>query len=318
MDEILRAEGISRIFEDGGLLGPKRIVRAVDDVSFSVYKGEVFVLAGESGSGKSTLANLILNPAEADSGKVFFGGRAVDGASDLKKVRMSCQMVHQDPYDSVNPGMKVADIVAEPLEIHGEGDKSYRKKRVLEALSEVRLEPPAEIAAKHPHMLSGGQRQRVALARALALKPGIIIADEPVSMLDVSIRAEMLELMSGLRKSHGITFLYITHDLATARHFGDRIAVMYSGKIVEEGPVDTVLLRPAHPYTQALIDAISEPDPGNLHREKIIRINDPPNDLRGGCSFRSRCPYAIDRCAEEPELEDAGGGRRVACFARLE
>ena len=182
-------------------------------------------------------------------------------------------MVYQDPYDSINPQMKIKDIISEPLEIHKIGDKQKRAELVREVLHEVKLEPADDIMEKYPHMLSGGQRQRVVLARALVLKPKMIIADEPVSMLDVSIRADVLELMEGLRQKYKISFLYITHDLATARYFGQKIAILHKGKIVEIGPIDEVLLTPKHPYTQALIDAISEPDPNNLTREKIIRTN---------------------------------------------
>lgn len=177
-------------------------------------------------------------------------------------------MIHQDPYDSINPRMKIGDIISEPLEIHKIGNKKERDRRVIEVLHEVKLEPVDEIIKKLPHMLSGGQRQRVVLARALSISPKIILADEPVSMLDVSIRAEMLELMKHLQKKHEISFIYITHDLDTARYFGQRIGILYLGKIVELGPIDEVLLKPKHPYTQALIDAISEPDPNNTDKEK--------------------------------------------------
>jgi len=232
---------------------------------------------------------------------------------------MQCQMVHQDPYDSINPRMKVFDIISEPLEIHKLGSKEERKNRVIEVLKEVRLEPAEEIVKKYPYMLSGGQRQRIVIARALALKPKLIIADEPVSMLDVSIRAEVLELMNELQKKNGITFIYITHDLATARYFGQRIAILYLGKIVEMGSIDDVLLHPKHPYTQALIDALSEPNPDNLHKEKKIRINEPLDiDVYKGCRFRARCPYAIEQCKEEPPLESVGNKRDVACFVKLD
>lgn len=320
MDEILKVEGLRKIFEKKSLFSSKTsIVRAVDDVSFILQRGKVFVLAGESGSGKSTTARLILNAVERDSGKIFFNGEEIkDDPKKLDKLRKQCQMVYQDPYDSINPRMRIYDIVSEPLEIHNIGNSEERRKMVLDALREVRLEPADEIISKHPHMLSGGQRQRVVLARALVLKPQIIIADEPVSMLDVSIRAEILELMQELQKRHNISYLYITHDLATARFFGDRIAIMYLGKIVEEGPIDDVLLKPKHPYTQALIDAISEPDPDNLHREKKVRINEPLDiDVYQGCRFRARCPYAIEKCKEEPSLEQ-NDNRKVACFVSLD
>ena len=294
------------------------IVKAVEDVSFSLHNDEVLVIAGESGSGKSTIAKLILGAITPDSGKVVFQGKVIkNNTNSLMEIRMNCQMVHQDPYDSINPRMKVRDIVSEPLEIHNIGHGSEREKIVLDTLREVKLEPAEEIANKYPHMLSGGQRQRVVLARALVLRPKIIIADEPVSMLDVSIRAEVLELMKNIQKKNNISFIYITHDLATARYFGDRIIILYLGKIMEFGPINQVLLEPRHPYTQALIDAISEPDPDNLYKEKIIRINEPLDiDFYSGCRFLARCPYAIKKCKDVPMLETRDG-RNVACFVDI-
>lgn len=321
MDEILEVQDLTKYFTKKSLFSSKATtVRAVDGVSFSLRKGEVFVLAGESGSGKSTIARLILKAIDADSGKIFFNGEEItDDKKSIKKLRMSCQMVYQDPYDSINPRMRIFDIVCEPLEIHNIGNAEERKKIVLDALREVKLEPAEDIVKKYPHMLSGGQRQRVVLARALVLKPKIIIADEPVSMLDMSIRAEMLELMEELQKKYEISYIYITHDLATARFFGKRIAIMYLGKIVEAGPVNDVLLHPRHPYTQALIDAISEPNPDNLYVEKKIRINEPLDiDVYQGCRFRARCPYAIDKCKDEPPLEKLDNQREVACFVKLD
>jgi len=321
VNEILKVEHLKKYYIKKGLFGSKStIVRATDDVSFSLKKGEVFVLAGESGSGKSTIAKLILKSIEPDSGKIFFEDQEINNEQkNLKKIRMNCQMIHQDPYDSINPRMKVMDIVSEPLEIHNIGNKDERLQRVIQVLHEVKLEPVDEMLKKYPHMLSGGQRQRVVLARALALKPKIILADEPVSMLDVSIRAEMLELMQELQKKYNISFIYITHDLATARYFGQRIGILYMGKIVEMGPIDQVLVNPKHPYTQALIDAISEPDPDNLHREKKIRINEPSDvDVYQGCRFRARCPYVIEKCKDEPKLEKADDEHYAACFVKLD
>jgi len=321
MNEILRVEHLKKYFIKKGIFGKKSdVVRATDDVSFTLNEGEVFVLAGESGSGKSTIAKLILKSIESDSGKIFFEGQEIDNKKkNLKKIRMNCQMIHQDPYDSINPRMKIGDIVSEPLEIHNLGNKAERMKRVIEVLHEVKLEPVEEILKKYPHMLSGGQRQRVVLARALALKPKIILADEPVSMLDVSIRAEMLELMQQLQKKYTISFVYITHDLATARYFGQRIGILYLGKIVEEGPINQVLYNPKHPYTQALIDAISEPDPENLHQEKKIRINETTDvDVYQGCRFRARCPYVIEKCTNEPKLEKITEEHLSACFVKLD
>jgi len=294
------------------------LVKAVEDVTFSLYNDEVLVVAGESGSGKSTIAKLILRAITPDSGKIIFQGEEIsDSPESMMKIRMDCQMIHQDPYDSINPRMKVKDIVSEPLEIHNISDGSERKNIVLDALREVKLEPPEDIANKYPHMLSGGQRQRVVLARALVLRPKIIIADEPVSMLDVSIRAEILDLMKNIQKKNNISFIYITHDLATARYFGQRIIILYLGKIMEYGSINSVLLEPRHPYTQALIDAISEPDPDNLYKEKIIRINDPLDiDVYSGCRFLARCPYAIKKCKDVPILETRDE-RNVACFVDI-
>ena len=254
----------------------RRYIKAVDDVSFKIEKGKVLVLAGESGSGKTTLARLILRAMDTDSGSIIFEGEDVVKISGnkLKKFRTNVQMIHQDPYASFDPRMKIMDIVMEPLTIHDKrSSKEERQVKVLRSLEDVRLEPAIEIAQKFPHMLSGGQRQRVALARSLVLKPKLIVADEPVSMLDVSVRAEILELMKNLKDRFQISYLYITHDLSTSRYIGDDIAIIYSGKIVEIGPINQVLLNPLHPYTQALIDAIPRP-PGtnnsldNLENER--------------------------------------------------
>jgi len=274
LSEILKIEHLKKYYVKKKMFSSKSsIVKAADDVTFSIKKGEVFVLAGESGSGKTTIAKLILKSIQSDSGKIIFEDQEIDNQKkNLEKIRMNCQMIHQDPYDSINPRMKIGDIISEPLEIHNAGNKQQRMKRVIEVLQEVKLEPAEEIIKKYPHMLSGGQRQRVVLARALALKPKIILADEPVSMLDVSIRAEMLELMKELQTKYNISFIYITHDLATAKYFGQRIAILYLGKIVETGPINQVLENPKHPYTQALIDAISEPDPENYTKKRKLEL----------------------------------------------
>ena len=320
MTEILKIEHLKKYYIKKKIFSSKSsIVKATDDVSFSIKKGEVFVLAGESGSGKTTIVKLILKSIQADAGKIIFENQEIDEQKkNLEKIRMNCQMIHQDPYDSINPRMKIKDIILEPLEIHNVGNKEERSRRVLEVLKEVKLEPVEEIMKKYPHMLSGGQRQRVVLARALAVKPKIILADEPVSMLDVSIRAEMLELMRALQKKHHISFIYITHDLATAKYFGQRIAILYLGKIVETGPINQVLSSPKHPYTQALIDAISEPDPDNIYKEKKIRIKEPTQkkDVEG-CRFKSRCPYVIKQCEIEPNLEKVGNEHFSACYVKI-
>ena len=274
MDEILRIEKLNKNFTKKGIFQSKsHIVTAAKNVSFSLGSDEILAIAGQSGSGKSTIAKLILGAVEPDSGKIFFDGKISNNSEGLKRLRMQCQMVYQDPYDAINPRMKISDIISEPLEIHSIGNSKSRSQMVLDVLKEVKLEPADEIAKKYPHMLSGGQRQRVVIARALVVKPKIIIADEPVSMLDVSIRAEILELMTEIQKQNKISFIYITHDLSTAKHFADRIIILYNGEIVESGDANTVLTNPEHPYTQALINAISEPDPKNLYKEKKIMWN---------------------------------------------
>ncbi|MDC0522897.1 ABC transporter ATP-binding protein [Nitrosopumilus sp.] len=320
MTEILKIENLKKYYIKKKIFSSdSSIVKATDRISFSIKKGEVFVLAGESGSGKSTIAKLILKAIPADEGKIIFEDQEIDEQKkNLQKIRMNCQMIHQDPYDSINPRMKIKDIILEPLEIHNVGNKEERHRRLLEVLKEVKLEPVEEIMKKYPHMLSGGQRQRVVLARALALKPKIILADEPVSMLDVSIRAEMLELMKQLQEKYQISFIYITHDLATAKYFGQRIAILYLGKIVEIGPINQVLESPKHPYTQALIDAISEPDPSNIHKIREIRIKESDTEKSvKGCRFKSRCPYAIEQCDIEPNLEEIENEHFAACHVEL-
>jgi len=274
MSEILRIENLIKKFQKKNLFSADSDeITAADKVNFSLNHGEILAIAGQSGSGKSTIAKLILRAIEPDSGKIFYKNTEIKNNSDeLKKFRMKCQMVYQDPYDSINPRMTIQDIVNEPLEIHNIGTKQERRKRVIETLRMVKLEPTEEIAKKHPHMLSGGQRQRVVIARAIVVKPEIIIADEPVSMLDVSIRAEILELMKEIQNRNKISMIYITHDLATAKHFADNIVILNSGKVMETGPIDKVLLNPENSYTKALIAAISEPNPENLYKMKEISL----------------------------------------------
>ena len=274
MSEILKVEDLTKKFKKKNLFSADSDeINAVDKVNFSLNHGEILAIAGQSGSGKSTIAKLILRAIEPDSGKIFYKNNEIKNNSDeLKKFRMKCQMVYQDPYDSINPRMTIQDIVNEPLEIHNIGTKDDRRKRVIETLRMVKLEPVEEIVRKHPHMLSGGQRQRVVIARAIVVKPEIIIADEPVSMLDVSIRAEILELMKEIQKKNKISMIYITHDLATAKHFADNIVILNSGRIMEVGPINKVLLSPENHYTKALIAAISEPDPANLYKMKDISL----------------------------------------------
>jgi peptide/nickel transport system ATP-binding protein len=237
-------------------------IKAVDDISFTLGRGKVLVLAGESGSGKTTVARLVMRATDPDNGSIIFEGKDVTHytGSQLKEFRTAVHMVYQDPYASLNPRMKIMDIIAEPLNIHDKtSSKGQKAEKALSALRDVRLEPAEDIASRFPHMLSGGQRQRVAMARALVLRPRLIVADEPVSMLDVSVRGEILELMQALKNRFNISYLYITHDLSTARYVGDDLAIMNAGKIVEMGPIDRVLSDPFHPYTKALISAVPEP-----------------------------------------------------------
>ena len=274
MTEILKVENLTKKFKKKNLFSsnPEEVI-AADSVNFSLERGEILTIAGQSGSGKSTIAKLILRSLQPDSGKIFYNQKEIkDGSNELKKFRMKCQMVYQDPYDSINPRMTIQDIVNEPLEIHELGTKEERKKRVIDTLRMVKLEPAEEIARKYPHMLSGGQRQRVVIASAIVVQPEIIIADEPVSMLDVSIRAEILELMKEIQSKNEISMIYITHDLATAKHFADNIVILNSGKVIEIGSIDKVLTNPVDSYTKALIAAISEPDPENLYKMKEISL----------------------------------------------
>ncbi len=319
VDEILSVKNLKKYFVKGGFTRQRETVRAVDDISFSIKKGQTFVLAGESGSGKTTVSRLILRAIEPDAGEIIFDGvKITNDTPSLRKIRTECQMIHQDPYASMDPRMKVSDIIREPLDIHDIDKSSEREDLVFQALRDVKLEPK-DIAPKYPHMLSGGQRQRVAIARSIITKPKMIIADEPVSMLDVSVRVGILELMKELQTKQDIAFLYITHDLATARYVGHVISILYLGKIVETGFISDVLFHPRHPYTQALMDSISEPDPNNLQKEKKIRINNSVEvNTYQGCRFRARCPYAIEKCKQEPELEPLSDRRSVACFVKID
>jgi oligopeptide/dipeptide ABC transporter ATP-binding protein len=302
--------------------GPDLAVKAVDGVSFNVKKGELFGVVGESGCGKTTMGRTILRLLEPTAGRVAFDDIDVTSLSseELKRLRRRMQIIFQDPYESMNPRLDVSKIIAEPLRIQGIAENAEDAFPYIEkALEDVEMTPPEEYFFRYPHELSGGQRQRIAVARALALDPEFIVADEPVSMLDVSIRGEILNLMLNLSRERGVTFLYITHDLATARHVCDRIAVMYLGKMVEKGPTDSLIKHPLHPYTRALIGAVFVPDPKKKGFGKVLKGEVPsPVDPPSGCRLHPRCPVAQDICKEvEPELVEAEASHMVACHFAL-
>jgi peptide/nickel transport system ATP-binding protein len=291
-------------------------VKAVDGVSLTIHKGETLALVGESGSGKTTLGRTALKLVEPISGKIIFEGRDITHVKkDLKEFRKKAQMVFQDPFTSLNPYMTVRQIIEEPMIIHGY-PADERERRVLKALSDVRLLPAEEFLPKYPHMLSGGQRQRVGIARAIVLEPTFLVADEPVSMIDASSRAEILYVLKDLQKKYAMGIMYITHDIATANYFSDTIGVMYLGKIVEYGPTNEVIGSPLHPYTKALIEAVPDPDPENRFRERNVIPGEPPSPINPplGCRFNTRCPFVFEKCKEkEPQLVDVGRKHLVAC-----
>ncbi|TQM01644.1 ABC transporter ATP-binding protein [Pseudonocardia kunmingensis] len=291
----------------------RSVVRAVDGVSLRIDPGETLGLVGESGSGKSTTGRAVLQLVPLDAGSIHLEGTDLTGAAGRELLRKRAQMVFQDPFGSLNARMKVGEIIREPLEIHRIGDRASRRRRVTELLDLVGL--PADSLTRYPHEFSGGQRQRIGIARALAVEPALVVCDEPVAALDVSVQAQILRLLKDLQREMGVAYLFIAHDLNVVRHVSRRTAVMYLGKIVEEGPSGTVFTTPRHPYTQALTSAIPVPDPDAPRRRRILTGEIPsPTDPPSGCRFRTRCPFAQDRCAtEEPRLEPAGDGVSVAC-----
>lgn len=318
----LTAEGIIEVwrFLDNFFRPVELFVHAVDDVSFNIHRGETFGLVGESGCGKSTTGVLILQLLEKTSGEIYFKG--IDTSDihprQMKKLRKDIQIIFQSPYESLSPRFSVLDIIAEPLRLMKILTDEYEiEKRVLETLEQVDLVPAADFIDRFPHELSGGQRQRVGVARAFIVDPEFIVADEPVSMLDVSIRVGVLKIMKNLSLEKGTAFLFITHDLALARVMTDRIAVMYLGRIVEQGPTEEVIQNPLHPYTKALIAAVPDPDPDARRTEELPIIGEVPSGIHIpiGCRFNPRCIYAIDRCEEvDPVLEEAKEHHLVACI----
>lgn len=318
--ELVRVEDVYKHYPVGKTFFQRGhlTVHAVDGVSLSVLDGETLGLVGESGCGKSTLGKLILRLETPSSGRILFEGTDIAHikGKDLKEIRRKMQVIFQDPYSSLNPRRTIKNTIMEPLVIHGIGDRAKRNQKVYELMEEVGLRK--DQATRYPHEFSGGQRQRIGIARALALNPKLIIADEPVSALDVSIRSQVLNLMKDLQEKYGLSYLFISHDLSVVEYISDRIAVMYLGKIVEIGLKSLVYNSPSHPYTEALLSSAPVPDPGARTRRIILRGDVPsPMAPPSGCRFHTRCPIRINLCSElEPVLKETDEGRFVACHLR--
>jgi len=320
MDPILKVEDLSKWFPiRRGIFAEPLYLRAVDGVSFELGRGEAISLVGESGSGKTTLGKTILRILEPTKGRIIFDGKEVTGlrGEELLWYRRETGLVQQDPYGAMPSFMSIYRILEEPLLIHGVKDSGERRERIFKALEEVRMTPPEDFVNKYPHMLSGGQLQRVAIARALILRPKLVVADEPVSMLDASVRVEILTLMRELQEKMGISFIYITHDLSTTRYFSEWIYIMYAGHLIERAPTKNLVRNPLHPYTKALLTAIPDPDPSNRKRFKEVPPGEPPSLVNPppGCRFHPRCPYAMDVCRrEEPPEFEVEEGHHVKCW----
>ena len=318
---LIEATGLSKHFGvgGGGLFGLRRpaMLRAVDEVSFTISRGETLGLVGESGCGKSTLGRLLLRLIEPTSGRVAFDGNEITGIGrmEMRGYRRSMQIIFQDPYGALNPRMSVEDIIAEPLLIHGARMNADTRAKVAQMLDKVGL--PARALDRFPHEFSGGQRQRIGIARALVLHPRLIVCDEAVSALDVSVQAQIVNLLQDLQREMGLTYLFIAHDLSVVRHISDRVAVMYLGKMVEVADKATIYAAPRHPYTQALIAAVPAQHPAQRSRGKRQRIvGDIPSALNppSGCRFHTRCPHVMPVCRERaPELRQTAPGHQVAC-----
>ena len=315
-DMLVEVKHLKEYFNINTGLFSSKPLKAVDDVSFSIRRGETLGLVGESGCGKTTVGRTLLHLYKPTAGEIWFDGKQIVTKKDIEDYRKKTAMVFQDPYSSLNPRMTVADIIGEPLDVHKMyKSEAERKERILELMSQVGLN--SEHANRYAHEFSGGQRQRIGIARALSMKPEFVVCDEPVSALDVSIQAQVINMFDELQDKMGLTYLFIAHDLLVVRHISDRIAVMYLGKMVELADAREIYDHPLHPYTRSLMSAVPLPDPKMARENKrIVLSGDIPSPLNApsGCPFRTRCPYASEVCAQSmPEFKDVGGGHFVAC-----